>query len=139
MEAQNNEVGRPSLLNDEQFVLKIKELVLQGQTEAEMQEILEIPKGTWDYWKWKNYEGFQDKLIMYKHERILTKAEANVEVLLASEDERVVADMTKFALERLNKKTYSSRVENTGADGVALVTTINIVKPNENSDIRTNN
>ena len=36
----NNEVGRPSLLKDDQFLLKIRELVLQGATEAVMQETL---------------------------------------------------------------------------------------------------
>jgi len=94
--------------------LKIRELVLDGRTEAEMQEILNIPKGTWDYWKWKNHNNFQDLLLSYRHERILQKAESNVEVLLESEDERVAADMTKFALETLGKKNYSKKTETEG-------------------------
>jgi hypothetical protein len=118
---KKKEVGRPSELDNEQFLLKIKELVLEGKTEKEMQEILDIPSGTWDYWKWKNYHGIVDKLLEYKHARILMKAEANVEVLLESEDERVMADMTKFSLETLGKdKGYSKRTEMTGKDGKEL-------------------
>lgn len=115
------DVGRPSQLDDEQFLLKIRNLVHDYKTEAEMQQILDIPKGTWDYWKWKNYNGFQDKLIAYRHERILKKAESNVEVLLDSEDERVVADITKFSLETLGKSNYSKRSELTGKDGKDLM------------------
>lgn len=116
----NKEVGRPSQLKDDQFLLKIRELVLQGATEAVMQQALDIPKGTWDYWKWKNYEGFQDILLSYKHERILNKAEANLEQLMDGEDERIRADLSKFALETLNKRHYSKRQEQTGKDGEAL-------------------
>jgi len=119
-----NEVGRPSQLNDEQFLLKIKELVLEHKTEAEMQEILDIPKGTWDYWKWKNYEGFQDKLLSYRHERMLRKAELNIEVLQESEDERVNLQANTFVLETLGKTNYSKRSELTGKDGKDLPTPI---------------
>lgn len=118
---KKKDVGRPSELDDEQFLLKIRELVLQGTSELEMQKILDIPSGTWDYWKWKNYQGFADKLMTYRHDRILAKAEANVEVLLESEDERVVADITKFSLETLGKdKGFSKRIEQTGKDGEPL-------------------
>lgn len=126
----NTEVGRPSQLKDEQFLLKIKELVLLGATEAVMQQELEIPKGTWDYWKWKNYEGFQDKLLSYKHERILLKAEANLEQLMEGDDDRIRADLSKFALETLNKKHYSKRVEQTGADGKPLILPAELINKN---------
>lgn len=129
----NKEVGRPSQLKDDQFLLKIRELVLQGSTEAVMQQALDIPKGTWDYWKWKNYEGFQDILLSYKHERILNKAEANLEQLLDGDDERIRADLSKFALETLSKRHYSKRQEQTGKDGEALPTPIlmNYVSSND--------
>lgn len=106
-----DDVGRPSILDDEQSVLKIRELVKQGLTEAEMQEILNIPKGTWDYWKWKNYQGFQDKLISYRHERMLEKAELNIEVLQDSEDERVALQANTFVAETLGRKQYSKKTE----------------------------
>lgn len=114
------DVGRPSQLQDEQFLLKIRELVLEGDTEEVMQQKLEIPKGTWDYWKWKNYESFQDKLLSYRHERMLRKAELNIEVLQDSEDEKVALNANTFVLETLGKKNYSKRTESTGADGKDL-------------------
>lgn len=130
----SNDVGRPSILDDEQSVLKIRELVKEGMTEAEMQQILDIPKGTWDYWKWKNYQGFQDKLISYRHERMLEKAELNIEVLQDSEDERVALQANTFVAETLGKKEYSKRNELTGTDGKALQvvfdTAFNENKPN---------
>lgn len=104
------DVGRPSLLDNEQFLLKIRNLVLDGDTEAVMQEKLDIPKGTWDYWKWKNYQGFQDKLINYRHERMLNKAEMNIEVLQDSEDERVSLQANTFVAETLGKRKYSKQV-----------------------------
>ncbi len=121
MYMKKKEVGRPSELEDKEFLLKIKELVLEGKSEVEMQEILEIPKGTWNTWKYTNFHNFSDLMLIYKQERILLKAEANMEVLLESADERVMADMTKFSLETLGKdKGYSKRTEMTGKDGKEL-------------------
>jgi hypothetical protein len=124
------EVGRPSQLDDEQFLLKIRELYLDGKNEKQIAEILEVPIGTWDYWKWKNYQGFSDKLLSYKHERIIRKAEANLEQLLDGEDEKIRADLSKFALETLSKKQYSKRSDITSDDKpIIFPTAINIIKP----------
>ena len=119
-----DDVGRPSVLDDEQFLLKIKDLYLDGNNEKQIAEILEIPLNTWNFWKWKNYQSFSDKLLSYKHERMIRKAEANVEVLMESEDERVQADISKFILETVGKRNYSKRIESTGADGKDLPTPI---------------
>lgn len=105
------DVGRPSELDNPKFLLKIRELYLDGNTEDSIQQILEIPKGTWNYWKYTNYHNFSDILLSYKHERMIKKAEANVEVLMESEDERVQADISKFVLETVGKKNYSKRNE----------------------------
>ena len=133
-----NDVGRPSVLDDKEVMLKIKELYLDGITEDNIQEKLSIPKGTWNYWKHTNFHNFSDILLSYKHERMLLKAEANIEKLMSSEDERVKADVSKFTLETLGKKQYSKRTEQTGADGKELPAPIlNYVfsdnKPKENS------
>jgi hypothetical protein len=76
---------------------------------------------------------FSDILLSYKHERILNKAEANLEQLMDGEDERIRADLSKFALETLNKRHYSKRQEQTGADGKELPTPIlmNYVSSND--------
>ena len=126
------DVGRPSVLDDDQVVLKIKKMYLDGANEKTISESLGIRYDTWIYWKWKNYQGFADSLLSYKHERILLKAEANLEQLMDGEDERIRADLSKFALETLNKRHYSKRQEQTGKDGEALPTPIlTIVKSDE--------
>ena len=111
---KKQDVGRPSQLDDEQFLLKIRELVLSNTNEKEIAKILDIPISTWDYWKWKNYQSFSDKLLSYKHERMLNKAEANLEVLQESEDERVALQANTFIMETVGKKNYSKKTETEG-------------------------
>ena len=48
------------------------------------------------------------------------QAEKNLKKLLVSDNEKIQADMTKFTLERLKKEKYSSRTEQTGAEGKEL-------------------
>lgn len=131
-----NDVGRPSLLEDKKFMLKIKELYLDGMTEDSIQEILEVPKGTWNYWKHSNFHNFKDILLSYKHERMLNKAESNLDILMGAEDDRVKLDASKFVAETIGKKNYSKRVEQGGLDGKELPTPILYVfnndKPKEN-------
>ena len=127
--------GRPSLLDDHLF-RKIKELVLDKKNLREISEILEIPYATMRDWEYENYKGFSDRMLAFKHERMLRKAETNIEELMSSEDERVKADVSKFSLETLGKKTYSKRVEQSGVDGKELPQPILYVfnndKPQEN-------
>lgn len=131
------DVGRPSVLDDEQVLLKIRELYLDGRNEKDIAEILDIPYDTWGYWKWKNYQGFADRLLSYKHERIIKKAEANLEQLLEGDDEKIRADLSKFALETLSKKHFSKRTDlTTDGEKIAFPTAINIVKPNEGDSIQ---
>ncbi len=111
---KKQDVGRPSQLDDEQFLLKIRELVLANTNEKEIAKTLDIPISTWDYWKWKNYQSFSDKLLSYKHERMLNKAEANLEVLQESEDERVALQANTFIMETVGKKNYSKKTETEG-------------------------
>lgn len=120
----SNDVGRPSVLDDEQIVLQIKELILEGNSEQNVADILEIPINTWNVWKWKNYKGFADKLLSYKHERMLLKAETNLEVLMGADDDKVKLDASKFVAETVGKnKGYSKRSEHTGKDGKDLTIT----------------
>jgi hypothetical protein len=100
-----------------ELALNIRKLMLEEVNIKGIREALDIKEGSWDYWYWNNStpddmsKGFRDFINGVKHERIVRKAESNVEVLLSSEDERVMADMTKFSLETLGKKTYSKRTE----------------------------
>lgn len=118
---KKNDVGRPSELEDKSFLLKIRELVLDGKSDVEIQEILNIPKGTWNTWKYTNFHNFSDLMLTYGQERKLTKAENKIEVLVDSEDERVALQASTFIAETLGKdKGYSKRIEQTGKNGEAL-------------------
>jgi len=99
--------------------LKIRKLMLDGANIKTMREALDISEGTWDYWYWDNTEigntgqGFRDFVNKTKQERIVRRAESNLEVLLGSEDERVQADMTKFSLETIGKDMGYSKKTHT--------------------------
>ncbi len=105
-----NEVGRPSVLDDEVMCLKIKALVLDRKTNKEICEILDINYDTWQGWITRNYNGFADKMLSYKHERMLQKAEANIEVIMDNEDPKLMLDASKFVAETIGKKSYSKQV-----------------------------
>jgi len=121
--ANKGDVGRPSLLDDKEYLMKIKELYLEGKTENEIQEILEIPKGTWNYWKYQNYHNFQENLLSYRLERMFQKSLNHIEALQASEDERVQLQANTLVAKGIGKKHFSERVEQTGADGAPLTIT----------------
>lgn len=111
--------GRPTTLNDETF-LKIKELYLDGKNMKEISEILDIPYKTMEGWKLRNYEGFKDKMIEYRLERMFDKSIENIEVLQDSEDERVNMQVNLTVAETVGKKWFSKRIEQTGKDGEPL-------------------
>lgn len=132
--------GRKSLL-DEHLFREIKDLVLEGKNLRQISESLEIPYATMRDWEYENYKSFSDKMLSFKHERIFKKAEANLEQLMEGDDERIRADLSKFALETLHKKYYSKRTEQTGADGKDLpvpilgyVSSNNITEQNKPDD-----
>ena len=104
----------------EELTAKVRTLYLEGNSYISIQQILDINASTWDRWVYKNYKDFRVQLQNYKHERLVRKAETNVDVLLGSEDERVQSDMTKFTLKALDKDNYSDRTELTGKGGGAL-------------------
>lgn len=62
-------------------------------------------------------EWFKEKI---RKNVLVAKAEKNLDKLLDSKDERIQADMTKFALSTLEKEHYSTRTENTGKGGKDL-------------------
>ncbi len=105
-----SDVGRPSLLTPE-LTLEIRGKVLDSVEYKTIQEIHSINPSTWDSWVYFNTNGFRDLLTQWKHERIVKKAEANLESLMNGDDDKIRADLSKFALERLNKKSYASKSE----------------------------
>lgn len=64
----------------------------------------------------------QEYLDSDKYDRLLKKAEKNLDTLLDEKvDKKVKADITKFVAKGLNKKKWSERFEHTGADGADLL------------------
>jgi hypothetical protein len=140
--AQNHKgAGRPSELTDE-LCLNIRDWVIEGRTIEEIAELSQIPYKTIDHWIYRNYQGFADRLLSWRHERFLRLSDHNVEDILTMETENVgctmkgdkftfndpklwsvKSDMTKFVKETLGKKHYSKRSEVTGADGKDLMPT----------------
>lgn len=114
-----NEVGRPSKL-DMMLFRKIRELVLDGMNLRQISEALEIPYATMRDWEYENYESFSDKMLSFKHERMLHKAEINIETLMGSEDENINLKASIHVSETLGKKHYSKRNEIGGLDGEQL-------------------
>jgi hypothetical protein len=117
------DVGRPTELTEE-LTLKIREGVLDEKEYKVIMEELGISPGTWDYWVYKDYQGFRALLSQWKHERMVKKAKNKVEQLIHAEDEKVALNASTFILETLDKKNHSKRSELTGAEGKELPTPI---------------
>lgn len=103
--------GPKSYLDDDKNLLEIRQYILKGLTLAEISQRIGVAEDTIYDWKYRNYKGFNDKVISYEHERKLALAEKNLEELLLAEDEKVRADMTKFTLETLGKRNFSKKQE----------------------------
>jgi hypothetical protein len=130
------DVGRPTDLTED-LTLEIRKHVLDGTSYGEIQRLLSITDSAWDRWVWLDYKDFRSKLNEWKKERMIKKAEKNLEEMLdmpvnVLDDDVVVTepalvkikqDTSKFVVERLNKDEYSSRQENTGKDGKDLLPT----------------
>lgn len=101
------EVGRPSELTED-TLLKIKEGVLNGLMLKEIANICGIAEQTIYDWTCKNYKDINTKIEGWKRDRKVMLADKNVEGILClgvSDDKniKVVADMSKFVLEVLDK------------------------------------
>lgn len=129
---KREKMARPETLTEE-LTLKIRVMVLDGVKYKEIQEKLEIPAGTWDYWVYKDYQGFREALNKWKEEvnrkrreRMLDVAEDNLENIARNgENEKNKLDASKFISKTLGKEFYSERTEHTGENGQPL--SVNII------------
>lgn len=64
--------------------------------------------------------------------QLINQALQNLRYLLVGEDDKIKSDLTKFVLERLNKKKFSQRQELTGEDGKALIIEVSEAIANKN-------
>jgi hypothetical protein len=107
--------------NMEEITAKVRTLYLDGLKFGEIQKALDIKASTWDSWVYKDYKDFRHNLQKFKFERLVRKAEGNVEVLMDSEDERVATTNNWNMLKTQGKDMgYSERTEVTGKDGGKL-------------------
>jgi len=118
--------GRPTELTDE-MVGKIKKGILDGLMLKEIAKENGILENTLYNWSAENYLNIKDKMEVWRLERLLNLANKNHEDILKKgvEDKevlKVVADMTKFTLETLDKENFTKRLEQTGKDGGPIET-----------------
>lgn len=117
------EVGRPTELTED-LTLKIRKLVLDNVEYLEIMKQFNIADGTWDYWVWKNYQGFRDLLTEWKRERMVKSSEKVMESLVSADDDNIRFKASSFLLETQGKdKGYTKRIENTGLNGKDLIPT----------------
>ncbi len=120
----SEKVGRPTELTDE-MVAKIKQAILNGNNLKETAKIIDKSYSTLTDWTYRNYSNISDKIEGWKRDYKLKLADINIDKILKLKHDdkdftKTVADMSKFVKETLDKKNYSKRTENTGADGKDL-------------------
>lgn len=109
-----DKVGRKTNL-DEELVREIKQSILDGNDLKTTASICEIPESTLYTWHSDNYLNLADKILNWKHERMLKLAEMNLEGIMGlgisdKDSLKVVADVSKFVSETLGKKNYSKQL-----------------------------
>jgi len=122
------EAGRPTDLTDELFA-EIKKSIMDGNDLRETARVCKISESTLYHWHCDNYANITDKIEGWKRDRKLLLADKNIDGILClgisdKDSLKVVADMSKFVKETLDKENYSKRTENTGKDGAPLFNSI---------------
>ena len=110
----SEKVGRKTDLTEDLF-RQIKEAILNGNDLIETAKVCDIPESTLYTWHSDNYLNIADKVLSWKHERMLKLAETNLEGIMGlgisdKNSINVVADVSKFVSETLGKKNYSKQV-----------------------------
>lgn len=114
--------GPDPMLEDETLLRKIKECVFKGMNLKEIAEACEISEATMYTYHSDNSQGIRDKIENWRRDSKLAKADRNIDNILdlpvtEKEFTKVVADMSKFVKETLDKENYSKRSELTGKGG----------------------
>ena len=130
--------GSNPMLEKEEVLEKIKQSILDGNDLKETAKVCDINEGTLYQYHSHNISNIADKIQMWKHERMLRKAEKNIEELQDEEDKRIKLDANKFVLETLGKKKYSKKQEVEHSGDVNTVIGFNIIIDEDNADIKTN-
>lgn len=107
--------GPEPMLEDKELLRKIKESILAGNDLKTTANICEIPESTLYTYHSDNYLRLADKIEGWKRDRKLNLADKNIEGILClgvgdKDSLKVVADMSKFVKETLDKKNYSKSI-----------------------------
>lgn len=121
--------GRPTEFSEE-VCRTIRAHILDGKDLKEIAGLTEINYETIQGWQTRNFNGFADKIKLYRLEFRLKKAEEfsdklmDIEELNDKEILKLKQKESEFLRETIGKKIYSKRTEQTGADGSPLQITV---------------
>ena len=139
------EVGRPTDLTDE-LVDKIKQSILSGNDLKTTANIIGKSEDVMYQWNSKNYSGIADKIEGWKRDYKLSLADKNINDILkigAIPDKvtlKVVADMSKFVKETLDRDNYKKRTETDLTSKGEKIAGFNYILPGEtNGNTEDNN
>ena len=109
-------------LHDDLLRNRIRTLYLEGLDVKQIQDILEVPAGTWDVMYWRNDKGFRDHILACRAEYAVKQAENYSKELMARDDEKnarlatIKQKEAEFLRETLGKHLgYTKRSETLGA------------------------
>jgi hypothetical protein len=124
--------GPEPMLEDKELLRQIKESILSGNDLKTTANICGMPESTLYTYHSDNYLNIADKIEGWKRDRKLLLADNNIEGILClgisdKDSLKVVADMSKFVKETLDKKNYSKSI-NTDLTSGGKPISINIDK-----------
>jgi len=118
--------GPDPMLEDDELLRKIKQSILDGNDLKTTANVCGIVESTFYTYTSSNYLNISDKIEGWRRDRKLMLADRNIESILClglsdKQALKVVADMSKFVKETLDKENYSKRSELTGKGGTQLI------------------
>lgn len=131
------EAGRPTDMTDE-LVKQIKQSILDGNDLKTTANICGIDPQKLYNWNSDNYLEISDKIDGWKRDYKLSLADKNINDILkigAIPDKvtlKVVADMSKFVKETLDRDNYSKRTETDLTSKGDKIGGFNYILPNDN-------
>lgn len=97
---------------------QIRTMIIEGKSNVQIQEILGIPKGTWDANYYRDTHEFRDFLLDCHDERLRMIARKNIDDIINMKvDEsdprylKIKSDMTTFVAERVDKDRFGKKNE----------------------------
>ena len=136
-----NKPGVDHQLDNKELLGRIKKAVFEGKNLKEIAEASGMSEATLYTYHSANVRSIADKIEGWRRDSKLAKADQNIDQILGldvtqKDYTKVVADMSKFVKQALDKANYSNRTEHTGADGKDLPTAIHIITDGSNTNTK---